>query len=347
MGLRHVAEWLHDAGGPVLRYRVAREILHLRASETELLDATAVRAALDRLRAPAAGKTLHGSAPDHFENAIGRLVDLGCHAGLAPLDRRVRAHLHWLERDDDPDWYAQFQRQLVANGLAHAGYLAESVVRDALEQRLERLAGFARRKRYDIYVDAKSYPGYPRHFRGRPLVDPALHPDGQLPLPSIWDLYGLARLRTSSADAALRRRTDAVARYVLDDAYQALPAGYGVLRMGRYRYWAIGWDVKLPGFASGRAEPREAALALQRVELMAAFPSARRTPWFRGWLAHLDEFRTPRGSWAFPRAYLPEKPRGYWVLASQRGLEERRRTRLALELESTFRMLSIKQLSTC
>jgi hypothetical protein len=347
VGLRQLAEWILEAGGPVLRYRVAREILNVPASESELLAAAPVRAALARVRAPAAGKTLHGSRADHFENAIGKLADLGCRAGMAPLDRRTRAHLHWLETEDDPDWYARFQRQLVANGLALAGYDAEPAVRESLEARLELLASFARRKRYDIYVDPVDYPGYPRQFRGRPLVDPALCPDGRLPLPSIWDLYGLARLRANSSEAPLRRKTDAVARYILNDAYQALAPGYGTLRTGRYRYWAIGWDVKLPGFRSGRTDPSQGALALQRLELMAVFPSARRTPWFRSWLAHLEEYRTDRGSWAFPRAYLPEKPSGYWVLASQRGLEQARRRRLALELESTFRMLSIKQLSTC
>ena len=158
-------------------------------------------------------------------------------------------------------------------------------------------------------------------------------------------MYALARLRASSDDPAITRSIDAVARYVLHDDYQSLAPGYGTIRMGRYRFWAIGWDVKLPGFRSGRPDPRTAALALQRIELMAGFPRARRTAWFRAWLQHLDEFRTERGTWAFPRSYLPEKRSGYWVLASYRGLEENRRRALALEIESTFRMLTIKQLT--
>ena len=345
MGLRRVAEWLLDAGGPVLRHRVARDLLHVDASEGELLAAPAVRTWLANIAPPSAGKTLHGSRPGHFENALGKLADLGCRQGMAPLDRRVRAHLHWLESDDDPDRYAGFQRGLVANGLAIAGYHREPVVADLLSRRLDELAAFARRKRYDIYVDPAQYPGIPGHFAGRPLVDPALHPQGRLPLPSIWDLYGLERLRANSSDASLRRKTDAVARYILSDEYQRLAPGYGILRMGRYRYWAIGWDVKLPGWSSGRPNPAHGALALQRLELMAGFPSAHRTAWFRSWISHLEEFRTDRGTWAFPRSYLPEKPGGYWVLASYRGLDEPRRSRLALELESTFRMLSIKQRS--
>jgi len=342
VGLRQTAEWLVETGGPVVRHRAARELLHLKVGDAELLAAPSVVDWLRRIEPPAAGKTLHGSLPTHFENVIGRLTDLGCRRGMAPLDRGTRAHLHWLETDDDPDGYAGFQRANVANGLAWAGYDRVPAIRSRLEDRLATLSAFARRKRYDIYVDPDDYPG---QVRGRPLVDPALHADGTLPLPSIWDMYALVRLRASTDDRAIERSVDSVARYVLNDEYQALAPGYGTLRTGRYRDWAIGGDVKLPGFLSGRPDPRAGALALQRIELMAAFPAARRTPWFRAWIRHLDEFRTRRGTWAFPRSYLPQKRSGYWVLASYRGLEESRRRALALEIESTFRMLSIKQLS--
>ncbi|MFH1513928.1 MAG: hypothetical protein ABIG42_00555 [bacterium] len=45
--------------------------------------------------------------------------------------------------------------------------------------------------------------------------------------------------------------------------------------------------------------------------------------------------------WCFPREYLPEKQRGYYVCGAYMGLEDGRRSKKVLELESTFRMLRI------
>ena len=54
--------------------------------------------------------------------------------------------------------------------------------------------------------------------------------------------------------------------------------------------------------------------------------------------------RTPRGTYHFPARYLREQPSGYWVQGAYMRLQENRRARLSLELESTFRMLKIKRL---
>jgi hypothetical protein len=74
---------------------------------------------------------------------------------------------------------------------------------------------------------------------------------------------------------------------------------------------------------------------------MSAFPTARAHPWYRNALAHLDQYATGRGTWIFPRAYLPEKSAGYWVSGSYMGLEGNRRASSALEIESTFWMAKL------
>ena len=83
---------------------------------------------------------------------------------------------------------------------------------------------------------------------------------------------------------------------------------------------------------------------VQRVELMAHFPSARRHHWFRDCIEHLDSFRTEDGTWLLPRHYLKEERVRYWVTGAHMGLEESRRSSRAIELESTFRLLKIRRL---
>lgn len=347
MRARDAAQWLVESAGPAIRYRAASELLGRPTAPDELVRSALVQRWLSRLVPPVARKTLHGSRADQFENAIGKLMQLGVAAGMPKLDRAVRPHLEWLRREPEPgtEWYAHFERDLVANGLSAAGYRAHPVVRALVAERLDRVASFCRKQRYDIYVDRSGYRGIPAGFRNRPLVDPALHANGRLPLPTIWDVVAASDLRTHTTDRELRSKLDAIARYVLTPAYQKLPESYGILRAGPSHYWAIGWDVKLPGHQRPPRSPIEHATWLIRLELFAPFPSARRSEWFRRALQVLATHRTPGGTYAFPRALLPEKQSGYWVLGAYTGLEENRRTRLALELESTFRILRIRQLA--
>lgn len=111
--------------------------------------------------------------------------------------------------------------------------------------------------------------------------------------------------------------------------------------MGRH-YYSHGWDVKLPGFFGYDALGPESATLVQRLELLARFPAARGHSWFGEGLAHLEGFRTPQGAYAFPREYLRESE-GYWVSGYVMGLEQDRRSKRALEVESTFWMLRIKR----
>jgi hypothetical protein len=52
---------------------------------------------------------------------------------------------------------------------------------------------------------------------------------------------------------------------------------------------------------------------LRALLLLAHFPTARTHPWFQQALSHLENYRTPDGTYAFPRDYLTEAPSGYWI----------------------------------
>jgi hypothetical protein len=79
---------------------------------------------------------------------------------------------------------------------------------------------------------------------------------------------------------------------------------------------------------------------------MGQFPAARRHPWFVNGLDYLHSFQTEKGTYLFRRSYLPEQPNGYWVNGARMGLEEDRKTRLAIELESTFWMVMLQYLAS-
>lgn len=327
----------------MIRYRTATELAGgLRAPdrqklERELLASPLVRRWLACVTAETGFNEIHGSKPTAFETALGKLVQLGCRAGMPPLDRRTAPMRRWLARPPgrrEPDLTLSFAHNVAAKFLYLAGYREPAVTR-IVRARLERVARFCRRRDYDIYVDPSRYAGFPRMFAGRPLVDPALSPLGATPMPSIRDAHVFAAMR-GRAGAETRQQIDSVARYFASPRYDALARGYGICQLGHRRFWAIGWDVRLPEQPSG--------LALQNLLLFARFPAARRTPRFRRWLERLEEHREDDGSYSLPRAMLPEQAVAYWVGGGHMGLEESRRSAKSLRLESTFWMLALRSL---
>ncbi len=161
----------------------------------------------------------------------------------------------------------------------------------------------------------------------------------------IWDIYALAHWPEALTNDDTQRQIDEIIAYILHPDYQALQEGYGVMRAGKRRYYSIGWSIHLPGyngFESSRSiHPK---MFVQRLELMAHFDVAQQSKWFHDCMRHLDGFQTEQGTHRFPRRYLSEGTSGYWVTGAYMRLEENRRVRRSLELDSTFRMLKIEKL---
>jgi len=170
--------------------------------------------------------------------------------------------------------------------------------------------------------DPGGYTDIPKPFRGKPLISPEITPDGEFTLPCIHDLYAFSAVPAAMRSSATTRKVNQLVRYILDDTYQALPLGYGILRAGKRRYYAMGWSGHLPGYRGFDFGDHEAAYLVQRVELMAHFPIAAKHRWFADCLDHLDSFRTESGAWLLPRKYLKEDRVGYWLTGARMGLED-------------------------
>jgi hypothetical protein len=232
-------------------------------------------------------------------------------------------------------------RPLVASCLSWAGYGADEAVGNCLSERLSMVYGLARSGTHDIYIDHDTFGDCPAAFRKRPLVNPEYNSQ----LPGIWDIYALAHYPEDRMDAETTSQIAAVIAYILHPGYQALHQGYGYMRSGPRRYYSMGWSIHLPGYNGLDLNgATHAHMFVQRLALMAHFPTARQTQWFQDCVTHLEGFRTQEGTYRFPARYLREQSSGYWVQGAYMRLEENRRTRRSLELDSTFRMLEISRL---
>jgi hypothetical protein len=361
MEIKELSAWLFENGGPVIRYRVATELLppnksiNVRKLRDEMMKSQVVKTWL-KYMVPASFFTgmpeqkirafleIHGSKPTCLENFLAKLIDLGLKKGIPELDGWAKHYLNWFEEkaeEDTPEHiYDAGMKYMAAVFLARAGYVHEPSVKAIIRKRINLVYDFVRKGDYNIYVSKKGYR-IPKNFQKYSLINPELTRVSISRLPLIYDIIGLAAYLPEGGTKKERDKADTIINYVFNEEYQKLPWGYGVMTNDEGRFWGLGWSVHIPGYTDSlESHPARNALVLF-MSLLANFKAARQHPWFKERLNHLEEFRTERGTYLFPKSYLNEKPQGYWVNGAHAGLGENRRKKPALELESTFWMMRI------
>jgi hypothetical protein len=353
MDFDDLVHWLLDNAGPSIRYRVIDELLNeqdigiVGKALKDLMDSSNIVLWLNRLTPDFSLNGIHSSNPSAFENVMGKLVMLGLRAGLIQFDNSTIPFRTWLsdslaEKLEFP--HAVFQQTIIASFLAYARYGRIQPVVDHLTSRLNALNKFAENPDFQsIFVDKSEYKGIPKSAKAHQLVNPEFYPEQQFILPWIHDIRGLAFCDTIMENTSLKKKCESVVKLILTEEYQNLPWSYGIARYYE-KYYVIGWAVNLPGFHSEIDKTNFGELLLN-LEMMAVFESARNSDWFSKSIHFLEEFKTDRGTYLFPRSWLPERKVGYWVGGLRMGLESERMSQLAIECESTFWMLHIKHLA--
>jgi hypothetical protein len=266
---------------------------------------------------------------------LAKLGEYGLHAGLPELDERALPYCAIAEGERYHD-----EALILVPFLERLGYVGVPQVANWLAQRVDVLYELACTADYELYMsEAERHCLLPsqRELHGTPKLFYKLLFNNHwsvLGLPTCYDLYALAYLPKDGP--LLMLKVESIITYLLNSEYQETPGGYI-------------WNPKLSRpYAAGRVflaclprqnEPQKLVLFL---EIMAKFKSGRASDWFRRGIAHLETFRTERGTYLFPSKYLSEKSSYYLYAGMHMGLGEWPRDSHALELESTFRMLRLK-----
>ena len=366
---QELVEWLFNEGGPSIRLRTAVELMDIQDRSLQgrlaeaLLQTERVGWLLQQMDCfgPITRvdirvlNEIHGMKAECLENVIARLLERGLRAGVPVFDRkmeRLRGYIdHPLVRSalDHPEQpttegdRAVFIALLMASYFLRGGYDWDEVLQ-FVELRLNRLARFAQKQDFAIYLAEGELTGLPKTWVGKPILRPEMNPlSGDLPLPLIHDLYALAYLPPELLTEQNQWMLEQVVAYVMDDRYRSFPWGYGYLwtKSNPRTCYGCGWSLDLPDL--GGSGPARLGNLILRLELLAHFPAARKTAWFSEGMRLLETFRTERGTYRFPPAWLREMKDGYYVSGAYMGLEENRKKKTALELESTFRMLKLKK----
>ena len=351
MNHRDLAYWLLDNGGPIIRFRTLVDIFEEQDVGTvsralkEMTESPEVVKWLDLFESSLAFNDVHSGRQNAFENVVAKLVQLGWRAGLQPFDNKTLPFRVWLSENIDKEpvtAHEVFKRSLVASVLARAGYQMVEAVQKQVLSRLNTVHKFAKNPDFEqIYVDKSEYQGIPKGLASHELIDPQLYPEQRFALPWIHDVFAFSHLDIILENVQYREQVEQILEMVLTPEYQDLPWSYGIAKYGK-RYYVLGWAVHLPGYSKA-PEGRLFAEMLLALEALAPFICIRESPWFQKSMQYLEEFRTEDGTYSFPRTWLPEKKRGYWIGGEYMAFDERKGRKNAIEIESTFRVLSIRR----
>ena len=358
---QYAVDWLMENAGPVIKYRTSLELQGVDDSKLEaaLLKCGLVKMWLSNVQPSFGATELHSSKPTAFENAMGRLYELGLRKGHKPLDDRVKPFLDKLEelalskgKDPDQSW---FHLSLMAGYLAMTGYSSHHEVEYIIKKRLDTVHEFTLNGDLsNAYIDPETVGTIPSNFRNRPILNPNLwgtrdrYEKGSL-LPSIHDIHGFLHSEPVFTDKETQMKVEKVVEFILSPEYQSLEPGYGVIYEPETRkFFGAGWSIHLKDYfdTHPRAERMKKNIGvdsanLLRLSLFSRSQTGRGHRWFREQIAKLEEYRT-NGLYQIPRSLLEDRKTGYWVAGRSLGLEENRRTSRAITAESTFRLLEIR-----
>lgn len=359
-------EWLLSHGDPVIRLRTLQEMCpgHSPAEEREAArlveQSVDVQRLIHDLPWTRTHLSLRGAGQLDLGNLLLRLRWLGCSAGMRSLDAQMEP---FIEIMGVPASVLSFTHPLempvLGNCLAYAGYCREPLVRAWLKRRLDALYDFCRRGSYDIYIDPPEHVRRQANQRGVPVIEPALYREGELLLPTIYDLYGLSAYPAERTDPDTLDKIETIVAYVMDPRYQQLRDGFGLVLTADRRYNLAGGTALLEGFVEGdvTSAPRGRAKApsaeqprirparlLRHLAMMAPYWTSFRSRWRTLHQGALEQYRTPEGRYLFPREYLVDGAAGGFVNGGYMAVHLKPRDEAAREQESTFYVALLEDL---
>lgn len=285
---------------------------------------------------------VHNAADTCFENAMHKLLSYGIREADDQRIKEVNRFIVELlsSNTGNESFFNSVNTTILASWLAYMGY-SESIVIEILRERVDTVYSFTRQCDYDIYIDPRGFPSIPKARAMHPFVKPELYAGNVWRLPTIHDVFAYANLpEIMHGEEGLQHKIDTILEYIMDERYQKLYRGYGLMLVPPRIYYSMGWSVHLSRYSED--SPIGSNEIVWQMELMSHFEKARDTAWFQNNLMHLKSFERD-GICEFPTEYLQEARNKYYVNGCHMGLGEDRKRKLSKKIESTAWMLRIRK----
>ncbi|PKO14387.1 MAG: hypothetical protein CVU39_15240 [Chloroflexi bacterium HGW-Chloroflexi-10] len=322
-----IVEWLFVNSGPILRYRIAVDLMEVSNRKKERLfqESLATPEAQRWISNLNKAQNIHGSKDTDAENPLAKLLEYGFNRAHPAFDKKVKDLLNTTLQAWD--------HFVLLPYLLRAGYADHPTISEWLKRRIDTLYNTAQLGSFDFYLNPAETKDLPKAWQGKPIYRDEFGHQAGYALPTCYDFYALAYCSGIPGIIDLPSKCETIVSFLSDPRFQATIGGYG-------------WDRnKKRCYAAGRVflacvEPARLVLFLN---LGAGFHAARKAQWFHQGIAALESYRTSRDTFCFPSNLLIERTGNHMYGGSHMGLGENRRSPQALELESTFHMLTIQK----
>ena len=334
---KYAIEYLLNNASEAIKYRVLTELctaqipIEVESLKKEIIASERYKKLICCLRNR---REYHGATIYAVENALNMLVDMGIYyqnefdefdkvleeisveASRMPINKN-----HVL---------GQLPHIVIVPFFLRAGMREPWMMKFFLD-RIQLIHDFVKKKRYDIYEEELGEKNIPESFKNRPIIREELYVDGEICFPLEYDIYACAAVY-QEVETNVREQIDDIIEYIMDERYQLIEDGYGILRKHN-NYWAMGWDSK----PTDLSKYHKYNSLLLKADLLATFPQVISSKWFAKVMELLQQYVDENGIYHFPNEFLIEK-NSCWILGCHMGLGENRRKKITLELEGTFRM---------
>ena len=357
---KKLENWLQEHGGSAIQLRLCS----INGSKNEslnaistLLDIEEVHSLLnlfDQFRTSgrdikALEHLIHSYRDTCIDNFFPIIMDLGFKAGVDIFDQKITSvadTFKYVFSLKNESTHCYNYTLMLHRYFFISGYIFPEVI-ESLENRLNAIHKSAKEKIFEIYQDSSKLPKKPKVWTEVGVLKDELNPfkiTAQKPLPNIYDIWALAYYVNMCKDKAIINKINDIVAYILEPAFQNIREGYGLLWVKERRiYHACGWSPTLPLYDDKSNYIRSGTfLNLDCIDFMSYFKTVHKSKWFQNCLRHLEQYKTEKGTYIFPKEYLHKKYIDKAFLNDKYiNLKRNERELLKRELVSTMKMVEI------
>jgi hypothetical protein len=298
---------------------------------------------------------IHGSHDYRTENILGKCWLLGMRREVIEFDALMKMYIDFLDVHVNTQHkngttyqriYAYYDYETVLSCfLPFLGYSSEPSVINITNKRIDYLYDFTKEKRYDIFVNGAKYTGVKKEWQPL-LINPMLYADGNLSIPSVYDVILLAGMYCHLNDNQ-KLKTNTIISWILNEKYDTFKSRYGYIYSedDSYKAKSLIRGFNIPNIIDALNENKMAQQSIVfKTFILSHFMIASNTSIINNMLTYLNSFRLVNGRYLFSKSLLNEKKDSYFTEGGHMNIGENKRSKVYQEVVSTFWMYLIESL---